>query len=114
MTVDQSRFREVWVNTEDGQTLCALINGDLGWLMYLRESGDAGFSSRNPEFTGPEDEIVEYYLSNGQRDEYPRAWALPVADVERALDYFRRTHEPPPFIVWHNDSGDGVQLGRPG
>jgi hypothetical protein len=33
MSVDPSRFREVWVTKEDGQALCALINGDLGWLM---------------------------------------------------------------------------------
>ncbi len=51
--------------------MCALINGSLGWLMYLRENGDAGFSSRIPKYTGSSDAKLEYFLSNDQRDEYP-------------------------------------------
>ena len=102
-----SGFREVWVEAPDGKLLCALINGDVGWLMYLRKPGDAGFSSRNPEYSGPPDERVKYRLNNGQIDYYPRAWAYPVATVERALAHFRNTGSPPTFIEWHNDSGDG-------
>ncbi len=52
MDIDRSRFDEVWVNLPDGQAMCALINDDFGWLMYLRENGDAGFSSRNPDSPG--------------------------------------------------------------
>lgn len=110
MTEPLSRFREVWLESPDGKVLLALINGEVGWLMYLREPCDAGFSSRNPSYAGPEDEMVEYYLSNGQRDLYPRAWAYPTDIVERALDYFRQ-HNAPPFIAWHNDSGDGTTIG---
>ena len=96
-------FDEVWVELPDGQSLCALINGDCGWLMYLRCSGDYGFSSRNPDYDGPPDAEIEYYLSNGQRDLYPASWALPVAEVRRALAYFERAHERSPFVVWHED-----------
>ena len=105
-----SRFREVWVEAPDGQSLCALINGDVGWLMYLREPGDAGFSSRNLAYAGPAGATIEYRLSNGQHDEYPAAWALPVETVERALDHFRREHRPPAFVTWHNDSDDGMTV----
>ena len=59
-----SRYRETWEESADGQILGALINGDLGWLMYLRQSGDAGFSSRNPSYAGPPDAVIEYYLGN--------------------------------------------------
>ena len=110
MGTPESPFREVWLESPDGQSLCALINGDVGWLMYLREEGDAGFSSRNPDYDGPEDVMVEYYLSNGQRDVYPRAWAYPTTVVERGLDYFRQHNAPPPFISWHNDSEDGTVI----
>ena len=106
-----SRYSEVWEHTPDGKALCALINGDMGWLLYLRGQGDAGFSSRNPSYSGPPDAAIEYYLSNGQRDEYPAAWALPLADIQRALAYFREHAQPPPFIAWHNDSDDGVSIG---
>jgi hypothetical protein len=107
MPSEESPFREVWLESPNGGLLCALINGDLGWLGYLREPGDAGFSSRNPGYTGPPDEMVEYRLSNGQLDEYPRSWAYAVEVVERALEHFRQTGAPPTFIEWHNDSGDG-------
>jgi hypothetical protein len=114
MGAASSPFREVWLESPDGASLCALINGDVGWLMYLRQSGDAGFSSRNPAYQGPPDDMVEYKMSNGQVDEYPRAWAYPTETIERALEYFRRNNAPPPFITWHNDSGDGTAIGGAG
>lgn len=78
--------------------------------MYLRENGDAGFSSRNPDYNGSESEVIEYVLNNGQRDIYPASWALPISVVERALEFFRKEHRPPPFVYWHNDSEDGIIL----
>jgi hypothetical protein len=90
--------------------MCALINGDRGWLMYLRWDGDAGFSSRNPAYDGPSNAEIEYQLSNGQHDMYPASWALPLAQVRQALDFFDLNHRPPPFVVWHNDSGDGKTI----
>jgi hypothetical protein len=96
-------YREVWENKPDGRALCALIHGDVGWLMYLREPGDSGFSSRNPAYAGPAHAVIDYMLSNGQRDEYPASWALPVATVERALAYFRKTGDRAPFVEWHAD-----------
>ena len=105
------QFLELWVETEDGQSMCALVNGGAGWLMYLREECDAGFSSRAPDYRGSPDTVREYYLDNGQRDEYPASWTLPVDEVERALEHFITHAQPAPWIVWHNDSGDGVAIG---
>jgi hypothetical protein len=110
MDSQSPQFDERWVTSADGQAMCALINGGIGWLMYLREEGDAGFSSRNPDYVGPPDAEIEYRLSNGQHDLYPACWALPIAQIEKALDYFRREQGPPSFISWHNDSGDGTVL----
>jgi hypothetical protein len=109
--MDRSKYDEIWVETTDGQIMCALINDQLGWLMYLRESGDAGFSSRNPNYAGPPDATLDYFLSNGQRDEYPLAWALPISQIRQAIEYFRNEQKPPPFVAWHNDSQDGTKLG---
>jgi hypothetical protein len=75
--------------------------------MYLRKSEDPGFSSRNPNYSGPVDAVIEYVLSTGQKDEYPASWALPILEVKRALKFFGDNHKPPPFIHWHNDSADG-------
>jgi len=52
-----SPCREVWLESPSGSALCALINGDVGWLMYLRERDDAGFSSPNPNYVGSPGEM---------------------------------------------------------
>jgi hypothetical protein len=114
MAIDRSRYAERWITTNDGQLMCALINGNLGWLMYLREEGDAGFSSRNPNYKGPANATLDYYLTNGQQDEYPLSWALPIEEIERALKYFEQEQKPPPFIAWYNDSDDGATIGPGG
>lgn len=102
-----NNHQEIWINAEDGSSMCALINGDVGWLMYLRHSGDTGFSSRNPNYTGDPSSEIDYILSNGQQDWYPAAWALPVEKVREALEYFRAKNKAPPFIHWHDDSNQG-------
>ncbi len=71
--------------------------------MHLRENGDSGFSSRNPEYDGPAGAEIEYRLNNGQHDLYPASWALPVETLHRALEYFERERCRPPFICWHED-----------
>lgn len=104
------RYQEIWVKGADGQSLCALIGGQVGWLMYLRFDGDAGFSSRNPDYAGDESAEIDYVLSNGQLDRYPASWALPLPIVMRALDHVRSTGSPPPFVVRHDDSGESASL----
>jgi hypothetical protein len=108
--MSSQQYREIWVESPDGQSTCALINADVGWIMYLRCKGDAGFSSRNRAYRGDESATIDYVLSNGQRDRYPAAWALQAATVERALDHFRQNEKPAPFVAWHNDSGDGAEI----
>lgn len=104
-------FQEIWEEGPHGQLLCALVAGSVGWLMYLREAGDAGFSSRNPAYAGAADTSIDYVLSNGQVDSYPASWAYPAEVVMQALDYFRTEGRPPAFIGWHNDAGDGEAPG---
>jgi len=96
-------FDEIWLEAPDGQSLCALINGDRGWLMYLRAPGDSGFSSRDPSYLGDPHATIEYRLSNGQHDWYPASWSLPIVEIRRALDYFAREHARPPDVAWHAD-----------
>jgi hypothetical protein len=46
------QFREIWVSVDaGGPSLCAHMNTNVGWLMYLRhDDGDTGFTSRNPMY----------------------------------------------------------------
>lgn len=105
MKMNEIPVQEIWVEAVGGQSLCALVHGDRGWLMYLRSNGDAGFSSRNPLYDGPPEAMVEYRLNSGQIDAYPASWALPLSLVTHALKYFKEHKKPPAFIQWHNVLG---------
>lgn len=99
------QYKEIWVylkETEDDErSMCGLINGDWGWLNYFREEGDAGLSSRNPDYT--DDGKTMEFMTNGELDPYPMSYVLPAEQVIRALEYFEKNGELPPFIVWHDD-----------
>ena len=82
-----------------------MINGEVGWLMYLRHETDAGFSSRNPNYKGSADAVIGYRLENGQHDYYPASWALPVEEVREALRPFKEQQSVPDWITWHDDCG---------
>lgn len=102
-----SHFENIWSESPDGRALCALIAGEVGWLMYVPEPGDAGFRSHNPDYVGSLDATIDYVLNNGQRDSYPASWALPLPIVERAIAQFRATGRAAPFIDWIDESGEG-------
>lgn len=102
-TAEAIQFREIWINSGGSPAILALLNGDIGWLMYLRCNGDAGFSSRNPDYHGDLDALTDYRLSNGQMDQYPTTWALPKAKIYAALAHFVEHRERSPSVQWHDD-----------
>jgi hypothetical protein len=79
------------------------MNGEAAWLMFLRFEGDAGFSTRNPNYSGPHGGVIEYYLSNGQRDEYPASWNVSTDEALRALEYFGTEEKMAPWLQWHEE-----------
>lgn len=96
------QYKEIWLVGPNEQSICALINGNCGWLMYLRFEGDAGYSSRNPsEISG---DNIEYILSNGQLDKYPKKWAYPIEIIKEALFSFLDDGALPKQVEWHDDS----------
>jgi hypothetical protein len=75
-----------------------LRNGKHAFLMYLRVSGDSGFVSVG---SSEQDVPVQYRLSNGQVDEYPNAWCLPVEQCYKALAYFFvNDGQRPEWVAW--------------
>ncbi|WP_211831184.1 Imm1 family immunity protein [Kistimonas asteriae] len=96
------QFKEIWLSSPTGQKLCALINGDIGWLMYLRSESDTGFSSRNPAIKSEKE--IEYCLSNGEENHFPEKWAYPIATIKEAMLYFINTSNRPHHVIWHDDS----------
>jgi hypothetical protein len=100
--ISRTQFSEIWMHASTNwPAICALINGDSAWLMFMRHEGDAGFSTRNPNYAGPPQAVIEYYLSNGQRDEYPASWNITAAEAVRALEYFLEGSAIAPWLHWH-------------
>lgn len=103
--VRRNQFSEVWLHHAAGwPAICALINSEAAWLMYLRFEGDAGFSSRNPLYAGLEKAVIEYHLSNGEQDEYPASWNVTTAEAFRALEYFFEEAAIAPWLHWYDDT----------
>lgn len=102
--VRRRQFAEIWMqHAADSPSISALINGEAAWLMYLRFEGDAGFSTRNPNYAGPPKAKIEYYLSNGQRDEYPASWNITTNEAMRALEYYFLKEDKAPWLEWHEE-----------
>jgi hypothetical protein len=103
--VRRTQFSEVWMQHPAGwPAIGALINDQAAWLTFVRHEGDAGFSTRNPQYTGPQKAMIEYYLSNGQRDEYPVAWNITTAEALRALEFFLEEEDMAPWLTWQDES----------
>lgn len=79
--------------------MCMLRNGGHAFLMYLRFPGDSGFVSVGD---ANDETLVRYTLSNGQIDEYPQSWCVPVEQCFKALAaFFVNDGQRPEWIAWH-------------
>jgi hypothetical protein len=88
---------ELWASIPGGPAMCMLRNGADAWLMYLRGPGDAGFRSVGIEQAGS----ATYTLTNGQADEFPRAWCIELESCREALRSFcRHNGTRPDSIAW--------------
>src|SRR5262249_46706721 len=107
-TVRGRQCSEAGLNADaQGPALAMLGNGARAGLRDLRAAGATGFSSRNPPYSGPPDALMEFVLENGQVDDYPMAWTLPVEQTIAACEYFVATQgDRSPEIVWHDDAID--------
>lgn len=108
------RFTELWLDAgEDGPTLGILVNGERAMLVYLRDhDGDPGFTSCDPDYAGPADAMMEFMLDNGQRDEQPAAWAIPLPLAMAACEQFVATRgERPPIVTWYEEELERLAAG---
>lgn len=71
--------------------------------MFLREAGDAGFTSRDPAYTGTAEAMLEFRLSNGQIDEYPASWTVSIEEARLAAERFFLRGDRDPSLTWHDD-----------
>jgi len=98
------QFMDISLRVSDGfPVICALFNSEAAWLMYLQYDGDAGFSTRDPDYIGSEDDNIEYYLNNGQLDECPASWNIGKAQAITALEYFVDRADMLPSLQWERN-----------
>ena len=95
------RYKEIWLAKGLEPSLCALLNGNRGWLTYMR-TAENGLRSMDSNFPGDHGSVLQYRLSNGQIDEYPASWALEESVILSALEYFLDRAEPAPFVTWRS------------
>jgi hypothetical protein len=107
--LDGETFLELKLTRGAGCSLTALTHHNRGWLMFLRYPGDVGFSSRDPD-AGDNENLLEFRLANGQHDEYPASWCLPLSEVWDAVVHFFEHGDKAPQVTWHDDSGEGPEL----
>jgi hypothetical protein len=92
------RYIEISIDHNSFPSILTLINDEYGWMLFFRYDGDAGFHTINKNYDGNDFDVLEYYLSNGQLDEYPAKYTL---------KEFILTRKVPEYIDWINDSSDG-------
>lgn len=102
--IQGTQFAEIWLQHETGQWLGVLINRNRAMLIYGRFEGDPGFSSRSSPEENESEELVEFILSNGQRDEYRASWTVSTELALRGIVYLFTHGQPVPWITWHDDS----------
>ncbi|MBL8381014.1 MAG: hypothetical protein JNM79_24310 [Burkholderiales bacterium] len=97
------QFLELVTGDADGEHTVTLINGELGWMMHVALDDEATWHSVNADYDGPADAQIEYLVDGYHRDRYPAAWALPVAEIKRALEHFLAHGERAPWVRWVED-----------
>jgi len=93
---------EFWLVHPSGPRICMLRNRGRALLMFQAGDDDTGLVARSrgePPAVG----VVEFTLSNGQRDEYPAAWTVSAEEAVAALDYFFATVATTPSLEWRDD-----------
>lgn len=103
-SLQASQFGEVWLSGHGDSSLCLLKTSDRALLMFLRDPGDVGFTSRADDAFSTCTSDLEFELSNGQRDSHPAAWTVPFTAAAQALEFYFTNGERAVHIRWHDDN----------
>jgi len=96
---DQVPVFELWIKVMGGPSMSMLRNHDRAFLLYLRQMGDSGFTSR---VAGTVSGTSPFRLANGQLDEYPLNWCVDLKQCYKAIAYFFVNEgAKPDWIQWH-------------
>jgi len=100
--VRTNKYSEIWIEGHGEATLNCLLNESNAILMYLRENGDSGFSSRSGIII-KEEKFQSFLLSNGQIDEYPEKYLISKQSALEALITYFYYGEMDKSITWNEE-----------
>jgi hypothetical protein len=83
----------------DSGSVWVHLTGDRAWVTHFTEIGGVDSYCRDVTCGGP-DEMVEFLLDNGQRDDIHRYWTVTRAEGLQALEYFLLHGERDPGLSW--------------
>jgi len=82
-TTDLADLHEILISGHADSSMTVLTSENGALLMFLREKGNSGFTSRSR--TNEKKDLVDFKLSNGQLDEYPTNWLVGHEEARRAI-----------------------------
>ena len=98
---DLTELHEILISGHGDTSLTVMTNPYGAFMMFLRENGDSGFTSRNQ--TKEEGEFVDFKLSNGQVDQYPLNWVIKHEEAKQAIISYYRTGNMLETINWFEE-----------
>lgn len=108
LKVDKSQFSEIWlsnyvdeINDFKKSSICVLRNENLAFVTFLEDENNY-FHSVN-DLQKKTDEVIEFELSNGQHDFYPKSYCIEIEKAIRAVLFFYKFNEKADFIKWENN-----------
>ena len=99
--VQNQPYFQVWLHKEDGQSLGAYFNCAFAFVLWFGNDGDSA-QAFHSEHEG-HSEMQEFYLENGQLDEYPESVCLCKQDGILALLHFFEHGERPKWLAWNEN-----------
>jgi hypothetical protein len=97
------QYAEIWLRVGNTLALAMFVNGTSAWLMFLLNQDEECYHTSNPEFEGDAASTIDYYLSNGQHDIYPAAWAIGTDAAMLGMKHFFGTGRRSSGLSWVRD-----------
>ncbi len=100
--VQNQTYVQVWIHKEDGQALGVFFNRHFASVGWLTDDGDSA-TAIDMRYTGPDNALQEFYIEDGQLNEYPERNCLSRPEGLRALLDFMEQGQRPAWLQWHEE-----------
>ena len=95
----RSGGEELALGRDDGSWTMVLVSGDRAFVTLSIEIDRENYFAVDPDFAGA-DFLIPFRLSNGQVDEVPRSWTVPLADALASVEDFVSTGARSGRLTW--------------